>query len=121
VRGLRHQFDEERARARRPHLASTSDANENRSQAQANRVCADRAGQAAGNPSTARDLRSSRLEREESQRKWYISQAARFDDKVQWKGPYATVHRATTAIARKLAEEIIERHTARCRNYGVDD
>jgi hypothetical protein len=40
---------------------------------------------------------------------------------VQWKGPYATVHRATTAIARKLAEEIIERHTARCRNYGVDD
>ena len=53
--------------------------------------------------------------------KWHISQAARFDDKEQWKGPYETVHRATTAIARKLAEEIIERHTARCRNYGIDD
>jgi hypothetical protein len=37
--------------------------------------------------------------------KWYVSQAARFDDKEQWMGPYATVYRATTAIARKLAEE----------------
>jgi len=52
---------------------------------------------------------------------WFISQAARFDDKDRWKGPYETVQRATTAIARKLAEEIIERHTARCRNYGIDD
>jgi hypothetical protein len=52
---------------------------------------------------------------------WYISQAARFDDREQWMGPYATVHRATTAIARKLAEEIIERHTARSRNYDIDD
>jgi hypothetical protein len=51
---------------------------------------------------------------------WYISQAARFDDKEQWMGPYANVHRATTAIARKLSEEIVERHAARCRNYGVD-
>jgi hypothetical protein len=53
--------------------------------------------------------------------KWYVSQAARFDDKEQWMGPYDNVHRATTAIARKLAEEIIERHTARCRHYGIDD
>jgi hypothetical protein len=52
---------------------------------------------------------------------WYISQAARFDDKEQWMGPYASIYRATTAIARKLAEEIMERHTARCRNYGIDD
>jgi hypothetical protein len=52
---------------------------------------------------------------------WYVSQAARFDDKEHWMGPYATIHRATSAIARKLAEELIERHTARCRNYGIDD
>jgi hypothetical protein len=52
---------------------------------------------------------------------WYISPAARFDDKEHWMGPYATIQRATTAIARKLAEEIVERHTARCRNYGIDE
>jgi hypothetical protein len=52
---------------------------------------------------------------------WFISQAARFDAKEQWMGPYATIYRATTAIARKLAEEVNERHSARCRNYGVDD
>jgi hypothetical protein len=52
---------------------------------------------------------------------WFISQAARFDNKEQWMGPYANVHRATTAIARKLAEEITERHRTRCRNYGIDD
>jgi hypothetical protein len=52
---------------------------------------------------------------------WYISPAARFDDKEQWMGPYATIHRATTAIARKLSEEIVERHIARCRNYGIDE
>jgi hypothetical protein len=53
--------------------------------------------------------------------KWYISPAARFDAKEEWMGPYDTVHRATTAIARKLAEEIIERHAARCRTYGIND
>lgn len=53
--------------------------------------------------------------------KWYISQAARFDDKEQWSRPYATLHRATTAIARKMAEEIMGRHNTRCRNYGIND
>ena len=53
--------------------------------------------------------------------KWYVSQAARFDDKEEWMGPYDNVHRATTAIARKLAEEISGRHNARCRNYGISD
>jgi hypothetical protein len=53
--------------------------------------------------------------------KWYISQAARFDDKEEWKGPYDNIHRATTAIARKLAEEVLARHMARCRHYGVND
>ena len=38
--------------------------------------------------------------------KWYISQAARFDDKEQWSRPYDTLQRATTAIARKMAEEV---------------
>jgi hypothetical protein len=53
--------------------------------------------------------------------KWCISQAARFDDKEQWKGPYETIHRATTAIARKMAEEVLERHRTRCKNYCLDD
>jgi hypothetical protein len=53
--------------------------------------------------------------------KWYTSQAARFDDKEQWMGPYDTIHRATTAIARKLAEEVMARHLARCRHYGIKD
>ena len=53
--------------------------------------------------------------------KWYISQAARFDDKEEWKGPYDTIHRATTAIARKLAEEVMTRHASRCRHYGIND
>jgi hypothetical protein len=53
--------------------------------------------------------------------KWFISPAARFDDKEQWKGPYTNVHRATTAIARKLAEEITQRHSRRCKDYGIED
>jgi hypothetical protein len=53
--------------------------------------------------------------------KWYISQAARFDDKEAWIGPYDSVYRATTAIARKLTEEIIQRHRSRCQHYGIDD
>jgi len=53
--------------------------------------------------------------------KWYISQAARFDDKAQWGKSYATLQRATTAIARKLADEVMRRHKRRCDFYGVDD
>jgi hypothetical protein len=53
--------------------------------------------------------------------KWFISEAARFDDKEQWKGPYDTIHRATTAIARKMAEEVLTRHRRRCEHYGIND
>ena len=53
--------------------------------------------------------------------KWYISQAARFDDKEAWSKPYETLQRATTAIARKMAEEVMERHAARCRHYAIND
>jgi hypothetical protein len=53
--------------------------------------------------------------------KWYISQAARFDDKEQWSRPYAILQRAMTAIARKMAEEIIDRHKRRCDYYGIND
>ena len=53
--------------------------------------------------------------------KWHISQAARFDEKEQWSRPYDTLQRATTAIARKMAEEVMERHATRCRHYGVND
>jgi len=53
--------------------------------------------------------------------KWYISQAARFDDKAKWSRPYETLQRATTAIARKMAEEVQERHKRRCDYYGIND
>jgi len=53
--------------------------------------------------------------------KWYISQAARFDDKAQWSRPYETLQRATTAIARKMAEEVQERHKRHCEYYGIND
>jgi hypothetical protein len=53
--------------------------------------------------------------------KWYISQAARFDDKAEWSRPYETLQRATTAIARKMAEEVQERHKRRCEQYGIND
>ena len=53
--------------------------------------------------------------------KWYISRAARFDDKEQWSRPYETLQRATTAIARKITEEVIERHKRRCEHYGIND
>lgn len=53
--------------------------------------------------------------------KWYISQAARFDDKAQWSRPYETLQRATTAIARKMAEEVQERHKRHCEQYGIND
>lgn len=53
--------------------------------------------------------------------KWYISQAARFDDNAQWSRPYETLQRAMTAIARKMAEEVLERHKRRCEYHGIDD
>jgi hypothetical protein len=53
--------------------------------------------------------------------KWYIAPTARFEDKPQWSKPYATLQRATTAIARKIADEVIKRHKRRCEFYGIDD
>jgi hypothetical protein len=53
--------------------------------------------------------------------KWYISQAARFDDKPQWSKPYETLQRATTAIARKIAEEVMTRHKRHCDYYRIDE
>jgi hypothetical protein len=53
--------------------------------------------------------------------KWYISQAARFVDKEEWKRPYDTIRQATTAIARKMAEEVLTRHKARCQYYGINN
>jgi hypothetical protein len=50
--------------------------------------------------------------------KWYIAPTgARFDEKVHWSKPYATLQRATSAIARKLADEVIKRHKRRCDFY----
>jgi hypothetical protein len=53
--------------------------------------------------------------------KWYVSKAARFDDKQAWSKPYDTLQRAMTAIARKNAEEVQTRHKRRCEHYGIDD
>jgi hypothetical protein len=54
--------------------------------------------------------------------KWYVAPTgARFDEKTQWSKPYATLQRATTAIARKLADEVIKRHKRRCDFYGIND
>jgi hypothetical protein len=53
--------------------------------------------------------------------KWYISRAARFDDKEAWSKSYDTLQRAMTAIARKNAEEVQARHQRRCEHYGIDD
>lgn len=53
--------------------------------------------------------------------KWYIAPTARFEDKPPWSKPYATLQRATTAIARKLADEVITRHKRRCERYGIND
>lgn len=54
--------------------------------------------------------------------KWYIAPTgARFDERAQWSKPYATLQRATTAIARKLADEVQKRHKRRCDFYGIDD
>jgi hypothetical protein len=40
---------------------------------------------------------------------WYVAPTACFDNKPQWSKPYASLYRATTAIARKLVEKITER------------
>jgi hypothetical protein len=53
--------------------------------------------------------------------KLHVSRAARFDDKEAWKGPYDTINRATTAIARKMTEEVTARHLARNKNYGISE
>ena len=53
--------------------------------------------------------------------KWYIAPTARFEDKPPWSKPYATLQRATTAIARKLADEVMKRHKRRCDHYGIAD
>jgi len=53
--------------------------------------------------------------------KWYISQGARFDDKAAWSGPYETLQRATTAIARKMGDEVMKRHKRHYEHYGVND
>jgi hypothetical protein len=41
--------------------------------------------------------------------KFFISPTAWFDEKQKWHGPYKTLQNATAAIARKLAEEFLER------------
>lgn len=51
--------------------------------------------------------------------KFHIVPTASFDDKTRWSKPYATLQRACTAIARKLAEEWTERNGRRRASHGL--
>ena len=51
--------------------------------------------------------------------KFFIAPTASFDDKTKWSKPYATLQRATTAIARKLAEEWMQRNDRRQKFHGL--
>lgn len=50
---------------------------------------------------------------------WYVAPTAYFGSKPEWSKPYATLYRATTAIARKLAEEVLDRQLWRRKVYGT--
>jgi len=50
--------------------------------------------------------------------KWYVAPTACFDNKPEWSKPYASLYRATTAIARKLAEEVLARQERRRKWNG---
>jgi hypothetical protein len=53
--------------------------------------------------------------------KWYIAQTACFENKPTWSKPYASLHYATTAIARKLAQEVLARQKWRTKVYGATE
>lgn len=57
----------------------------------------------------------------ESGGKFYVAPTAAFDDKLKWSKPYATLQRATTAIARKLADEWLQRNERRLKFHGVKE
>jgi len=50
---------------------------------------------------------------------WYVAPTACFDNKPEWSKPYASLYRATTAIARKLAEEVLTRQKRRREQNGI--
>jgi len=52
--------------------------------------------------------------------KFYVAPTAAFDDKMKWSKPYATLQRATTAIARKLADEWLQRSDRQQKVYGKE-
>ena len=49
---------------------------------------------------------------------WYVSPTACLDNRPEWSKPYPSLHLATTAIARKLAEEVLTRQKRRAERYG---
>jgi hypothetical protein len=50
---------------------------------------------------------------------WHIAETACFENKPEWSKPYASLYRATTAIARKLAEEVLTRQKRRRERNGI--
>lgn len=53
--------------------------------------------------------------------KFFIAPTAAFDEKTRWSKPYATLQRATTAVARKLADEWLQRNERRLKFHGVKE
>lgn len=43
--------------------------------------------------------------------KFFIAPTIAFQNKLEWKGPYANLRLATTAVARKLEAEFVTRDT----------
>jgi hypothetical protein len=48
-----------------------------------------------------------------------FGQFFRFDNKPHWSGPFATIETACLLIARKLAIEIVDRHTQLIERHGL--
>ena len=51
--------------------------------------------------------------------KFFIAPTSSFDDKQRWSKGYASLQRACTAIARKLAEEWTERNERRRKFHRI--
>ena len=53
---------------------------------------------------------------------WFVAptQPSFTGNKIEWRGPFATIESACLAIARGLAVEIADRHTRSVESYKID-
>ena len=65
-------------------------------------------------------LRTSSAERRSNG--WFVAQTqpSFTGNKIEWRGPFATIESACLAIARGLAVEIADRHTRSVEAYKID-